>query len=298
MGWSESDIPAQDGRIAIITGANSGIGFHSALSLAKKGAHVVLACRNPEKADAAMAQIRTECPEAQCTFMKLDVAQPSSVRAFAEEALSSLPKIDLLINNAGVMSPSRTITKEGFELHFATNHLGHFALTGLLLERVLDTANSRVITVSSLAHNIGFINFDDLHRERFYFGWSAYGQSKMANLLFAFELDRKLRTAGHTTKSIAAHPGYTTSQITKHSPLIQLATDHIAQNTHMGALTTLRAATDPEAEGGSYWGPSRLFELAGPPIQVQSNRRSRNREDAATLWTVSEELCGVRYLSP
>ena len=297
MGWDESDIPSQRERIAIVTGANSGIGFHTALSLAKKDAHVVLACRNKQKAEQAMADICKEHPSAQCTYMELDLAHLSSVRTFAKHALETLPKIDLLINNAGVMIPPHTITNEGFELQFVTNHLGHFALTGLLLERILDTENSRVVTVSSRAHNFGFINFKDLHRERFYFAWEAYGQSKLANLLFAFELDRKLRSAGHTTKSIAAHPGYTTSQITQHSPLIQIATDHIAQDTHMGALTTLRAATDPAAEGGSFWGPSKLFEMAGPPVQVTSNRRSRNLDDAAKLWTISEELSGVRYLS-
>ena len=298
MGWNASDIPTQRNRVAIVTGANSGIGFHTALSLAQKGAHVVLACRSQEKAQNAIDAICTEVPQANCTFLELDLARLSSVHHFADQALSTLPHVDLLINNAGVMIPPHTITEDGFELQFVTNHLGHFALTGLLLDRILDTPHSRVITVSSRAHNFGFINFDDLHRKRFYFAWEAYGQSKLANLLFAFELDRKLRAAGHDTRSIAAHPGYTTSQITQHSPLVQFATDHIAQNTHMGALTTLRAATDPEAEGGSYWGPSKLFELAGPPVQVRSNRRSKNLGDAAQLWTVSEELSGVRYLSP
>ena len=298
MGWNESNIPSQQGRVAIITGANSGIGFHTALSLAKKGAHVVLACRNKQKAEQAIKEIRDELPTAKCSFMELDLARLSSVRAFAESALSALPKIDLLINNAGIMIPPHTITNEGFELQFVTNHLGHFALTGLLLDRIVSTQNSRVITVSSLAHNFGFMNFDDLHRERFYFALETYGQSKLANLLFAFELDRKLRAAGHQTKSIAAHPGYTNSQITQHSPLIQFATDHIAQDTHMGALTTLRAATDPEADGGSYWGPSKLFELVGPPVAVNSNRRSKRVDDAARLWAVSQQLSGVHFLSP
>jgi len=297
MAWVKDDIPVQNSKTAIVTGANSGIGFQTALSLAEKGAHVVLACRNQKKADQAVANILVKHPEANCSVMQLDLSRLSSVRDFAKVALSELPRIDLLINNAGIMIPPHTITEDGFELQFVTNHLGHFALTGLLLPRLLNTPNSRVVTVSSKAHNFGFINFDDLHRKRFYFAWEAYGQSKLANLLFAFELDRRLQAAGHPTKSIAAHPGYTSTNITQHSPIVQFATKNVAQDTLTGALTTLRAATDPQAEGGSFWGPKHLFQMAGPPVQVRSNRRSRNLSDAEKLWAVSERLSGVHFLS-
>ena len=297
MAWTADDIPQQDGRIAIVTGANSGIGFHTALQLAVQGAHVVLACRDMDKAHAAIADIKASHPDAQCTAMHLDLSRLQSVRDFAKEGLEKLPQIDLLINNAGVMIPPRTMTEDDFELQFATNHLGHFALTALLAPKLLSTTNSRVVTVASNAHKWSKINFDDLHRSRFYVPWDAYGQSKLANLLFAYELDRRLREQGHETRSIAAHPGYTSTNIGKHSFFVELATRWVAQDTLRGALTTLRAATDPTAEGGSYWGPKYLFQMAGPPVEVQSNRRSRRLDDAARLWSVSESLCGVQFLS-
>ena len=297
MAWTANDIPDQTNRTAIVTGANSGIGFHTALQLAAKGAHVVLACRDLEKADDAIEAIRAHHPSAQCSAMRLDLSQLASVRAFSKIALDALPHIDLLINNAGVMIPPKTLTEDGFELQFATNHLGHFALTALLSPNILNTAGSRIVTVSSNAHRWAKMNFDDLQRSRFYVPWDAYGQSKLANLLFAYELDRRLTAKGHTTLSIAAHPGYTSTNIGKHSLFVKLATKWVAQDTLRGALTTLRAATDPDALGGSYWGPKYLMQMAGPPIEVQSTRRSHRTDHAAQLWTASESLTGVHFLS-
>ena len=297
MVWTANDIPDQTDRTAVVTGANSGIGFHTAAQLAAKGAHVVLACRNLEKANAAIAEITNEHPAARCTAMHLDLSQLASVRAFAADALQTLPNIDLLINNAGVMIPPKTLTEDGFELQFATNHLGHFALTALLSPNILNTTGSRIVTVSSNAHRWAKVNFEDLQRSRFYVPWDAYGQSKLANLLFAYELDRRLTDQGHPTLSIAAHPGYTSTNIGKHSLFVEFATKWVAQNTLRGALTTLRAATDPQAKGGSYWGPKYFMQMAGPPIEVQSTRRSHRTDDAALLWTVSESLAGVHFLS-
>ena len=214
--------------------------------------------------------------------MQLDLSRQQSVHAFAEEALKALPNIDLLINNAGVMIPPRTVTEDGLELQF-TNHLGHFSLTALLAPNILNTPNSRIVTVASNAHKWAKINFDDLQRSRFYVPWDAYGQSKLANLLFAYELDRRLKAHGHCTQSIAAHPGYTTTNIGQHSYFVDFATRWVAQDTLRGALTTLRAATDPDAEGGTYWGPKYLMQMAGPPVQVRSNRRSHRKEDARPI---------------
>ena len=296
MAWTAKDIPDQTGRTAIVTGANSGIGFHTAAQLAEKGAHVVLACRNMEKANAAIAEIVQQHEHARCTAKLLDLSRQQSVRSFAENALETLPSIDLLINNAGVMIPPKTMTEDGLELQFATNHLGHFALTALLAPNILKTPHSRIVTVASNAHKWAKINFDDLQRNRFYVPWDAYGQSKLANLLFAYELDRRLRANGHTTLSIAAHPGYTTTNIGQHSSFVQFATQWIAQDTLRGALTTLRAATDPHATGGSYWGPKYLLQMAGPPVELRSNRRSHRTEDAARLWAVSEALSDLTFL--
>ena len=295
MGWSAADIPDQSGRTAIVTGANSGIGFEAARMLAQKGAHVVLACRNDDKAQAAIDEIVAETPNAQCSVGSLDLSRLSSVRAFAEHVQAHHERIDLLVNNAGIMIPPYQLSEDGFESQFATNHLGHFALTGLLLSRMLSTEGSRVVTVSSNAHRFGPMRFDDLNCTRRYIPWEAYGQSKLSNLLFAYELQRRLNANGACTVSIAAHPGYTSTQIGRNSTLINLATAWVAQNTHMGALTTVRAATDPNAPGGSYWGPKYMMNMFGPPVRVSSNKRSHNEADAARLWSISEEWTGVEF---
>jgi NAD(P)-dependent dehydrogenase (short-subunit alcohol dehydrogenase family) len=295
MAWSAADIPVQHGRTAIVTGANSGIGLETAKMLAEKGAHVIFACRNLEKAEAAIAQIRVESPQAHCSMDALDLSRLSSVRTFAEKTLTEHERIDLLINNAGIMIPPLRLTEDGVESQFATNHLGHFALTGLLLPRLLSQDGSRVVTVSSNAHRFGKMKFADLNRTQPYVAWQAYGQSKLANLLFAYELDRRLRSAGCATMSLAAHPGYASTQITQNSGWMQMATDRVAQSAYAGALPTLRAATDPEATGGSFWGPKHFRQMMGPPVSVSSTKKSHNMDDAQRLWEISEELSGVHF---
>lgn len=296
MPWTPAQIPDQTGRVAIVTGANSGIGFHTARHLAEKGAEVVLACRNMTKAADAVERIRSGCPGAQVRASELDLSELNSVAAFAERLLSEQPRLDLLINNAGVMIPPYTLTSDGHELQFATNHLGHFALTGRLLERLMATAKSKIVTVSSLAHNGGRIRFDDLQFGQRYSPWGAYSQSKLANLLFTFELDRRLRTAGSTSAAVAAHPGYTSTGITQASSWMDYFTPWTGQSADLGSWPTLRAATDPHAEGGSYWGPRWLFQIWGAPKRVGSSRISRDEILAERLWSVSEELSGVRYI--
>jgi len=295
MAWTTADIPAQHGTTAIVTGANSGIGYETAKALAEKGAHVIFACRNEEKAAHAIASIQSGSSAARCSVGVLDLSRLSSVRAFAEKTLAEQDRIDLLINNAGIMIPPFHLTEDGIESQFATNHVGHFALTGLLLPRLLSQSGSRVITVSSNAHRFGKMRFSDLNRAQSYVAWLAYGQSKLANLLFAYELDRRLRSAGHSTVSLAAHPGYASTQITQNSGWMQMATDRVAQSAHAGALPTLRAATDPEAAGGSFWGPKHFRQMMGPPVSVSSTKKSHNTDDAKRLWTISEELSGVQF---
>ncbi len=295
MGWNTADIPNQDGRIVIVTGANSGIGFETAKALAEKGAHVILACRNQDKASAAIELIREGTPGAQCSLGLVDMSRLASVRSFAEQILSEHERIDLLINNAGIMIPPHRLTEDGVESQFATNHLGHFALTGLLLPRMLPIAQSRVVTVSSNAHKFGVIRFDDLNGIDRYVAWEAYGQSKLANLLFAYELDRRLKAGGFGTVSIAAHPGYSATNITQNSTWMHLATARVAQSAYAGSLPTLRAAIDPDACGGSYWGPRYMMQMFGPPVAVSSNKRSTNSADAKRLWETSEGLSGVVF---
>jgi NAD(P)-dependent dehydrogenase (short-subunit alcohol dehydrogenase family) len=302
--WTADDIPDQTGRVAIVTGANSGLGYVTARELARRGAHVVLACRDASRGQAAMQRLDAEAPDADARLRSLDLSDLSSVRAFAEETSATYDGIDLLINNAGVMAIPQRQTTDGFEMQLGTNHLGHFALTGLLLPRIRDRAGARVVTVSSQAHKPGRINFDDLMGETKYGKWTAYNQSKLANLLFAYELDRRLRAAGSPAISVAAHPGYSATNLQSAGP--QLAGDRLggllmnlgnrlfAQSDEMGALPQLRAATAPDVEGGDYYGPSQLFESRGAPRKVSSTRASHDEETARRLWEVSEELTGVR----
>ena len=295
MPWTPAQIPDLSGRLAIVTGANSGIGFHTARHLAEKGAEVILACRNMAKAEDALERIRQGHASARVQASALDLSELASVEAFAERTLAAQPRIDLLINNAGIMIPPYGQTSAGHELQFATNHLGHFALTGRLIPRLMTTERSKVVTVSSLAHNTGRIRFDDLHFARRYRPWGAYAQSKLANLLFTYELDRRLRSAGSGTTAVAAHPGYTATGITQASSWMDYFTPWTGQSADLGSWPTLRAATDDEAEGGSYWGPRWLFGIWGAPKRVRSSRASRDEATAARLWSVSEELSGVRY---
>jgi NAD(P)-dependent dehydrogenase (short-subunit alcohol dehydrogenase family) len=292
--WDAEDIPDQSGRTAIVTGANSGLGLVTARELAKRGAHVVLGCRNMEKGRAACAQVEGG------ELIELDLASLASVRSFAESFKNTHDGLDLLINNAGVMAPPRRLTADGFELQFGTNHLGHFALTTALLDQMEGREDARVVTLSSTAHKMGRINFDNLNGERRYFRWNAYGQSKLANLLFALELDRRLRASKSTVKSLAAHPGYASTNLqSAAAPLVdrlvmKVGNAIIAQSDEMGALPQLYAATEPGVEGGIYVGPDGPGEQRGHPTVVQPNGRARDPESARRLWQVSEELTSVR----
>jgi NAD(P)-dependent dehydrogenase (short-subunit alcohol dehydrogenase family) len=299
--WTAAQIPDQAGRTAVVTGANSGLGLSTARELARAGAEVVLACRDTEKGEAAAESIRAAVPDASVAVEALDLSSLDSVRAFAERTRSGREHLDLLINNAGVMAPPRRQSADGFELQLATNHLGHFALTGLLLERMQGREDARVVTVSSTAHKMGRIDFDDLQRERRYFRWTAYGQSKLANLLFARELDRRLRAAGSTVRSVAAHPGYAATNLQSAGPptvdraVFAVANRLFAQGAEMGALPQLYAATRPNLDGGLFIGPDGPGEQRGYPKVVGSARAGRDEAVAARLWTVSEELTGVEY---
>jgi NAD(P)-dependent dehydrogenase (short-subunit alcohol dehydrogenase family) len=299
MAWSFDDIPDQAGRTAVVTGANSGIGFETARMLALKGARVVLACRRPEQAAAALERIEAETPLGRVTLERLDLADLDSVTAFAEAFASRHERLDLLVNNAGVMVPPLGRTRQGFELQLGTNHLGHFALTGRLLPLVRRAPHARVVIVSSVAQIIGRIDFDDLNwQRRRYRPAAAYAQSKLANMMFALELHRRLSAATWMVRATAAHPGWTATELQRNAPLGRSLNRLFAMRPSDGALPTLRAATDPAAAGGSYWGPSRLFGLSGPPAAARVCRRARDQEVAARLWEVSEQLTGVSFALP
>ncbi|MFN6544276.1 SDR family NAD(P)-dependent oxidoreductase [Mycolicibacterium nivoides] len=296
--WTTANIPNQTGRTAIVTGANTGLGLETAKALAAKGAHVVLAVRNLDKGAAAVEWISRSVPNADLELQRLDLGSLKSVREAADEIRAKHDTIDLLINNAGVMTPPKETTEDGFELQFGTNHLGHFALTGLLLDRLLPVAGSRIVTVSSIGHRFSRgIRFDDLQWERSYNRLQAYGQSKLANLLFTYELQRRL--IGQHTAALAAHPGGSDTELARHLPrAAQRAVPLLRplfQEAAMGALPTLRAATDPGALGGQYYGPDGLGEQKGHPKLVTSNERSYDIELQRRLWAVSEELTGVTY---
>ena len=299
--WTAADIPDQSGRTAVVTGANSGIGLVAARELARAGAEVVLACRDAEKGAAAVAAIGADFPGAKAACEPLDLASLDSVRAFAERYREGHEGLDLLLNNAGVMGPPRSETADGFELQLGINHLGHFALTGRLLEAMREREDARVVTVSSTAHKFGRIRFDDLQGERGYRRWPAYGQSKLANLLFARELDRRLRAAGWGVESLAAHPGYASTNLQTAAPsalagrFLSLGNRLLAQSAEMGALPTLYAATRPNLGGGLFIGPDGFGEQRGHPRVVEPVHRGRDEATAARLWEVSEELTGVHY---
>ena len=298
--WTPTSVPDQRGRIAVVTGANSGLGFETARTLAEKGATVVLACRNLALAGAAAERITTMTPGAAVEVAELDLASLASIRAAATRLLAGYDRIDLLINNAGVMWPAYGRTADGFELQFGINHLGHFALTGLLLDRVLATSGSRVVTVSSLMHKRGRINFEDLQSERKYRRGAAYGQSKLANLMFTYELQRRLVERGSGTIAVAAHPGSSRTGLTRHLPgwtqgLNRRFGGFASQDAGHGALPTLRAATDHEATGGQYYGPDGFGELTGYPVEVHSIRPSHDVGTQRRLWQESERLTGVTF---
>ncbi|MGW6332591.1 SDR family NAD(P)-dependent oxidoreductase [Nocardia rhamnosiphila] len=296
--WSTTDIPDQTGRTAIVTGANSGLGFETAAALAAEGARVVLAVRNLDKGKAAVDRIGAAIPGAHLELQQLDLGSLAGVRTAAAELKDAYPRIDLLINNAGVMYPPKEKTSDGFELQFGTNHLGHFALTGLLLDRLTAVPGSRVVTVSSIGHRIrAAIHFDDLNWDNGYSRVGAYGQSKLANLLFTYELQRRLTATGQNTLAVAAHPGGANTELGRHLPTVLRVPGMklLSQSAQMGALATLRAATDPEVRGGEYYGPSGPGGIQGHPVRVESSKQSHDTDLARRLWQVSEELTGVTY---
>lgn len=304
--WSDADVPDQSGRVAVITGANTGIGYEAAAVLAQRGAHVVLAVRNLEKGNAALSRIVAAggqgSREVNVTLQQLDLTSLDSVRSAADALRATYPRIDLLINNAGVMWTPKQVTADGFELQFGTNHLGHFALTGLLLDHLLPVRGSRVVTISSLGHRLrAAIHFDDLQWERRYDRIAAYGQSKLANLLFTYELQRRLSaTPDAKTIAVAAHPGGSNTELTRNMPAIfrpaaAALGPVLFQSAAMGALPTLRAATDPDVQGGQYFGPDGFLEQRGHPKLVKSSAQSHDAELQRRLWAVSEELTGVSF---
>ncbi|MGA7464156.1 MAG: SDR family NAD(P)-dependent oxidoreductase [Mycobacterium sp.] len=298
--WTTADIPDQTGRVAVITGANTGLGYETALALAEHGAHVVLAIRNLDKGKDAAARITANGPRGEVALQELDLTSLESVRAAAQQLRSDHDRIDLLINNAGVMWTPKSTTKDGFELQFGTNHLGHFAFTGLLLDRLLPVAGSRVVTVSSIGHRIrADIHFGDLQWEHSYNRVAAYGQSKLSNLLFTYELQRRLASHG-TTIAAAAHPGGSKTELARNlpgwtQPIYSALEPLVAQDAATGALPTLRAATDPAVLGGQYYGPDGVGQMRGYPKIVESSKKSHDVDRQRRLWAVSEELTGVGY---
>ncbi|RVW00814.1 oxidoreductase [Rhodococcus xishaensis] len=286
--WTAGDIVDQQGRTFVVTGANSGLGAEATKALVKAGAKVIMACRDVDKGRAVAAPLGERAE-----VRRLDLADLASIREFA----GSIDSFDVLVNNAGVMAVPLYRTADGFEMQIGTNHLGHFALTGLLLDKISD----RVVTMSSAMHNIGSIDLDDLNWERRpYKRWPAYGQSKLANLLFTYELQRRLAAAGSKVKALASHPGYAATNLQTHTEsvtgrIMALATPVIAQSAEMGTLPMLYAATVPDAVGGSYLGPSSLFETRGYPKVVKSSRKSHDEAVAQQLWSLSEQLTNVNY---
>lgn len=300
--WTAAEIPDQAGRLAVVTGANSGLGLVTARELARAGASVVLACRSAGKGDRAALAIRAAVPAADVSVRELDLADLASVRGFATRLAAQIDRLDLLIANAGVMAPPRRITTDGFESQLATNHLGHFALGGLLLGKLLAAPAPRVVTVSSAAHRIGTIDFEDLQGERRYNNWRAYGQSKLANLLFCFELARRASAAGTSLRSVAAHPGYAATNLQFAGPaawheraMMAVANKVLAQSAEMGALPTLYAASAPDLPSGSFAGPGGLAEGRGYPRIVTAAGKAYDEQAQMALWEVSEQLTGVRY---
>ncbi|OBJ00789.1 short-chain dehydrogenase [Mycobacterium sp. 1482292.6] len=304
--WSEGDVPDQSGRVVVVTGANTGIGYETAAVLAYRGAHVVLAVRNLEKGNAALSRIVAAGGQGRgkvdVTLQQLDLTSLDAIRSAADALRAAYPRIDLLINNAGVMWTPKQVTQDGFELQFGTNHLGHFALTGLLLENLLGVRDSRVVTVSSLGHRLrAAIHFDDLQWEHRYDRIAAYGQSKLANLLFTYELQRRLAANPDAkTIAVAAHPGGSNTELARNLPGVFRPVKAVLgpllfQSPAMGALPTLRAAADPAVQGGQYFGPSGFLEQRGRPKLVESSAQSHDEELQRRLWAVSEELTGVRF---
>jgi NAD(P)-dependent dehydrogenase (short-subunit alcohol dehydrogenase family) len=299
--WTAAAVPDQSGRTVVITGANTGLGFETAQVFAARHATTVLAVRNLDKGKAAADRILAATPGAEVTVQRLDLSSLDSVREAAGELRETYPRIDVLVNNAGVMWTDRARTADGFDLQFGTNHLGHFALTGLLLDRMLDVPDSRVVTVSSVGHRIlAKIDFDDLQHDKHYNRIAAYGQSKLANLMFSYELQRRLAARGAATIAVAAHPGGSDTELVRNAPAFvrgaaRALAPLVMQSAAMGALPLLRAATDQTVHGGQYFGPDGFQENRGYPVVVKSSARSHDEAAQRRLWTVSADLTGVTF---
>lgn len=296
-----NDTSSQKGRVIIVTGSNIGLGYETALELARKEATVIMACRNMDKANAARDKILASVPNADLVAMKLDLGDLASVRKFSENFLTKYNKLDILINNAGIMIPPYQLTKDGFESQFGVNHLGHFYLTGLLLERINATPDSRIVVVSSLAHTQGEINFDDLQSKENYKAMKAYQQSKLANIMFAFELQRRLEKTGHQAIAVAAHPGVSNTNLGQHVPrilyyLLLPLFSFMTHSPNAGAMPTLLAALGNDVKGGEYFGPTGRREMKGPAGRARIAGRAKDTEVAKRLWEVSEELTGIKIL--
>ncbi len=301
--WTAENIPDLTGKVIIVTGSNSGIGFEAAKEFARNGAHTILACRNTEKAQSALDLIQAAIPNARVEIMRLDLANLDSVHEFAHAFHEHFARLDVLVNNAGIMMAPYTVTVDGFENHFATNHLGHFALTGLLLDALLTAPDSRVVNVSSSGHRRGRMDFRNLMFKvpGSYSPMGAYARSKLANLLFTYELQRRYNAADIDAFAVAAHPGMSNTNLGRYLetkwyfkisiPLMRW----MMQSAAMGALPTLRAAVDPNVNGCEYYGPSGLFEMRGSPVIVQSSNTSHNEDTARELWTISEQLTNVQF---
>ncbi len=294
--WETRLMLGQSGKVVIVTGASSGLGFEIVRAFVSKGAKVVMAVRNPVKGNEAKEKIRKECSQAVIDVMKLDLAELASIRRFADDFRKRYSRLDLLINNAGVMALPYGKTADGFELQFGTNHLGHFALTILLMDMLKKVPGSRVVTVSSGAHSFGVLDFDDLNWEkRRYNKWQAYGDSKLANLYFTRELQRLLDEEGINMLAVAAHPGWAATELQRHQGWLVLLNSFFAQSPGMGALPMLYAATAPDVHGGEYFGPDGMGEMRGYPVKVRSSRRSRDMSAARELWEASEKMTGIRW---
>jgi NAD(P)-dependent dehydrogenase (short-subunit alcohol dehydrogenase family) len=304
MPWTPSDIPDLTGKTAIVTGANSGLGFHASAHLAARGAQVLMACRDEGRALEALAAVRSKAPGAKVSTARLDLADLDSVRSFADQAPQSIGPVDLLVNNAGVMAVPRRESAQGYELQLATNHLGHFALTGLLLSSL--TAHARVVTVASQAHRQGTLHKDDLMLKNNYSPFGSYGQSKLANLLFTSELHRRLEVVGSQIRALAAHPGLAATELMANgmgsanprwiTAIINSVMSLVAQSADQGSWPELRAATDPQAQGGAYYGPKGIGQWRGTPVPVDRSKAAQSAEDAVWLWERSVELTGVGYV--
>jgi NAD(P)-dependent dehydrogenase (short-subunit alcohol dehydrogenase family) len=297
MNWTAKDMPDQTGKTAIVTGANIGLGLETARELAAKNATVILACRNLEKANAAKADIQKTVPNAKLEVIQLDLADLASVRQFASGFTSKYEHLHILVNNAGVMGPPLTKTKDGFEVQFGANHLGHFALTGLLLEKLLQTPGARVVCVASAVERGAKIDFENLNAEKSYAPMAAYGQSKLSNLLFCYELGRRFQKAGINAIAAAAHPGWTASNLQQNAPLFKYLNPIFSQTPTWGALPSLYAATANDVQNGDYFGPKGFLEMKGSPKRVQSTPRSHDLELAKKVWDVSETMTGVKFTS-